>query len=228
MRFIKASRSLLFALISGLCAQGALAESALPAISQEALASQLQVGDLVFIRVSALPFREVAATTGSWTNHVGIVVATDGGEPVVAESTFPLSKRGGLARFIARSEDGRVEISRLNSPLSAEQQNALVAAAEKRIGVFYDTGFDLHSRRQFCSRYVHEVVQEATGVQVGQVQTFGNMLAQNPDTKLNFWRLWYFGRIPWERETVTPASVLKSAQLHAVFDGYVTAATPAA
>lgn len=214
----------LFTVIIGLIAQDAIAGPALPAIPQASLASQLQVGDLVFIRVSALPFREVAAATGSWTNHVGIVVAADGSEPVIAESTFPLSRRGGLARFLARSEDGRVAVNRLNAPLSPAQQQTLALAAQKRMGIFYDTGFDLHSRRQFCSRFVHEVMREATGIEVGQAETFGAMLAQNPGTRLGFWRLWYFGHIPWQRETVTPASVLNSAQLHAVFDGYVTPA----
>lgn len=218
----------IFTFLIGLSAQSAFAASALPAIPRAALASQLQVGDLIFIRVPALPFREVAAATASWTNHVGIVVAANGAEPEVAESTFPLSKRGGLTRFLARSEDGRVEVSRLNAPLSPAQQQTLVLAAQQRMGVFYDTGFDLHSRRQFCSRFVHEVVQQATGIEVGRVETFGAMLAQNPDTKLGFWRLWYFGRIPWQRETVTPASVLNSAQLHAVFDGYVKPDIPAA
>lgn len=206
----------LFALIAAQCA---FASTPLPETSKAALASQIQVGDLVFIRVSALPFRKVAETTGSWTNHVGIVVATDGTEPLVAESTFPFSRRGGLAHFLGRSEGGRVEISRLNSQLTPTQQQALARAAQKRMGVFYDTGFDLHSSRQFCSRFVHEVVREATGVEVGQVETFGAMLAKNPNTELGFWRAWYFGRIPWQRETVTPASVMSSPQLHTVFDG---------
>ena len=182
----------------------------------------------MFIRVTALPFRKVSETTGSWTNHVGIVVATDGAEPVIAESTFPLSKRGALSRFLDRSEGGRVEISRLNSPPTAAQQQVLARAAQKRLGIFYDTGFDLHSNRQFCSRFVHEVVHEATGINVGEVETFSAMLARNPDTKLGFWRVWYFGSIPWQRETVTPASVMNSPQLRPVFDGYVKPANASA
>jgi len=214
-----------FALATTLFAQCAFAEAPLPEISKTALASQLQAGDLVFIRVTALPFRKVSETTQSWTNHVGIVVATGGDEPVVAESTFPLSKRGGLSKFLDRSENGRVEISRLDAPLSPAQQQAMALAAQKRMGIFYDTGFDLHSSRQFCSRFVHEVVKEATGIQVGQVETFSAMLARNPETKLGFWRVWYFGSIPWKRETVTPASVMNSPQLRPVFDGYVKVPT---
>jgi hypothetical protein len=47
----------------------------------------LAVGDIVFTRVTARPFLEVAEATVCWTNHVGIVVATDGPEPLIAEST---------------------------------------------------------------------------------------------------------------------------------------------
>ena len=214
-----------FAILAmGLLAQGASAATELPAVSTPALAQQLQVGDLVFIRVSALPFRKVAETTNSWTNHAGIVVATDGAEPVIAESTFPVSKRGGLAPFLARSEGGRVGVSRLNTPLTAEQQRSLVQAADTRMGILYDTGFDLHSRRQFCSRFVHEVLREASGVAVGETESFAALLARNPDADQAFWKYWYFGQIPWKRETVTPASVMNSPQLHAVFDGFVEAA----
>jgi hypothetical protein len=53
----------------------------------------MKVGDLVFIRVGVRPFLEVADATDSWTNHVGIVVDTSGAEPVIGESTFPLSRR---------------------------------------------------------------------------------------------------------------------------------------
>jgi len=38
---------------------------------------------------------------------------------------------------------------------------------------FPHTGFDLHSPGQFCSRFVREVLLEATGVEVGEVETFG-------------------------------------------------------
>jgi hypothetical protein len=189
----------------------------------DALTARLRVGDLVFIRVPARPFREVATATGSWTNHVGIVVGVDDdGETLIGESTFPLSGTTRLSRFVARSEGERVAVARLASEPTAEQQEAIVEAARKRAGIFYDTGFNLHSRRQFCSRYVRDVLLEATGTTVGEVETFTQLLSRRPGTDLGFWKVWYFGHIPWQRETVTPASVLSSAQLRPIFDGVVT------
>jgi Permuted papain-like amidase enzyme, YaeF/YiiX, C92 family len=186
--------------------------------SGDGFPTPLCVGDLVFIRVSALPFRWVARATGSWTNHVGVVIDVGGKEPVVAESRFPLSCTTSLSRFIGRSEGGRVTVTRLKSPLTAAQKHRVRVAANRRLGIFYDSGFNLHSRRQFCSRYVREVVGEATGTSIGEVETFATLLSRQAHSSLGFWRLWYFGRIPWHRETVSPANLLRSSELTTVFD----------
>jgi len=179
----------------------------------------LRIGDVVFTRIGAYPFRQVAAATGSWTNHVGLVVGTCHGQPLIGESRFPVSGTTTLPRFAARSEGGRVAVARLLQPLSSAQEAAVQAAASARNGVLYDTGFDFHSRRQFCSRYVHEVLLEATGVSVGTVQSFRELLAEQPSVGLGFWQAWYFGSIPWKRQTLTPASQLASPALRLLFDG---------
>lgn len=186
------------------------------------LASQMAVGDVVFIHVRVLPFLKVAQTTASWTNHVGIVVDTQGNEPLIAESTFPISKTTSLSRFVARSAQGRVAVRRLPNSLSIEQRAAIGLAAKRRLGIIYDTGFNLHSQRQFCSRFVHEVLMEATGKEVGEIIRFSDLLKMNPDVDLMFWKFWYFGRIPWQRQTVTPASLLDSTVLQTFFDGHIT------
>lgn len=197
----------------------AIVSMALPCIAHAEPLPPLAVGDLVFIRVPYKPFREVATATGSWTNHVGVVVSTEGGRVQMAESTLPLSRTTSLDRFVQRSEGGRVAVRRLAEPLTPQQAGRVAAAAQARLGVRYDTGFDLHSGGQFCSRFVHEVLRDATGHDVGEVQTFAQLLNERPGTGLGFWRVWYFGRIPWQRETVTPASVMQSPLLQAVFDG---------
>lgn len=181
---------------------------------------RLRVGDLVFIHSLPWPFEKVAQATQSWTNHVGIVVGFSGREAIVAESTFPLSRMTTFSRFVARSGKGRVAVLRLPRELSAAERRAVFVASERRLGVFYDTGFDLYSRRQFCSRFVREVLAEATQVDVGEVEDFKSLLRRNPNTDLRFWQAWYFGFIPWQRRTVTPASLLRSDKLRVVFDGY--------
>lgn len=203
-------------------------QAALPGTTLPALAADVRIGDLVFTRIDVLPFREVAAATGTWTNHVGIVVGRDGGMPVVAESTFPWSRQTPLPAFIARSEAGRVAVLRLPGGWDAAAEGRLRAAAQRRLGVLYDTGFNLDSPRQFCSRFVQEVVLEARGQPLGQVQTLAELFALHPQARLGFWRAWYLGQIPWQRRTVTPASLLQDPTLQTVFDGQLVADTVSA
>ena len=112
------------ALSIALAATGAFAQArvhaaddaAAPALATEPVADlgkSLQVGDIVFTRVGAYPFRKVAEATGTWTNHVGIVLDVSGREPVIGESHFPFSGSTKLSRFVARSAGGRVAVMRL-------------------------------------------------------------------------------------------------------------------
>lgn len=183
------------------------------------LARQLQVGDVVFIRIPRQPFTQVSDATASWTNHVGIVSEVTGKEPVIAESRVPLSGETSWSKFVQRSDNGRVAVARLATPLDAQQQLRLRKSVAARGGILYDSGFNMDSKKQFCSRYVREVVDEAAGVKLGEVEDFATLLKRNPEADQTFWKVWYFGNIPWQRKTVTPASLLNDKQLHVVFDG---------
>ena len=185
------------------------------------LAAMLEVGDVVFIHVPVLLFKKISSTTESWTNHLGIVVDVSGKEPIIGESRVPFSGTTTLSPFIRRSEPGRVEVKRLKTPLTDKQKKNILVAAKKRSWILYDTGFNLHSKRQFCSRYVREILEEATGTRVGDIENFKTLLNKNPNADLKFWKLWFLGNIPWERETVSPGSLLKSEALHTLFDGNV-------
>jgi hypothetical protein len=192
-----------------------------PTLKQRELEVTLRAGDIVFTRIPRAPFRQIADATGTWTNHVGIVVGFSGGRALVAESRLPLSCRTRFSSFVRRSDHGRVAVLRLPRPLSDEEIPRLQQAARRRMGRLYDTGFNLGSRRQFCSRFVREVLQESTGIEVGEVTTFRAMLERKPGTDLRLWKAWYFGRIPWQRATVTPQSLYVSPSLTVVFDGTV-------
>ena len=49
--------------------------------------------------------------------------------------------------------------------------------------------------------------KEALCIPMGEIETFGELLNSNPNAKLTFWKFWFLGSIPWERKTVTPASL---------------------
>jgi hypothetical protein len=198
----------------------------LPALRVAEIERVLCVGDVIFTRIGRLPFQQVAQVTDTWTNHVGIVVGFDGSGAVIAESRVPLSCRTPFSSFVRRSMDGRVAVLRLDRPLSDAEVGRLQSAAASRFGKLYDTGFNLRSRRQFCSRFVREVLEDSTGVTVGETETFRELLSRNPESDLRLWKVWYFGRIPWTRTTITPASMYASIRLEVVFDGLLHRVPP--
>lgn len=179
---------------------------------------QLQIGDIVFIRIDNFIFNHVATATLSWVNHVGIIVGFKDNEFWVAESTIPFSKITPLSKFIHRSKEGSFAIARLKTPLSDAQKKIVVQASKKRMHIAYDTGFNLYSRGQFCSRFVYEVIKEAANIDIGNIEGFRTLLSKNPEHSLNFWRIWFLGVIPWKRLTVTPASQFESKQLDLIYD----------
>ncbi len=191
-------------------------------IELSTLAQQLKVGDIIFIDVPALPFQKISIATACWSNHVGIVTGFRNGEPIISESRFPLSGATTLSSFISRSKGNRIMAKRLNMPLSSDHKKSINAAAKQRTGILYDTGFNMHSKRQFCSRFVQEVLHDATGTTLGTVESLETLFKNNPSTSLIFWRLWYFKGIPWQRLTITPASLLNCKSTSVVFNGTAT------
>jgi hypothetical protein len=180
--------------------------------------AQLQDGDLIFTRISNPIFRKVAETTDSWETHVGILFSGANGTWQVAESKFPLSRCSRLDQFIARSEQGRFYVIRHRDGLTPGEKLNLREAAMARMGIRYDLGFNYNSPRLYCSKFVHEVYQQATGYQVGKLQTFRQLLAANPQAPVAFWRAWFFGFIPWQRQCITTTSEMKSVDFVPVFD----------
>ncbi|WP_159564798.1 YebB family permuted papain-like enzyme [Budvicia diplopodorum] len=183
-----------------------------------------EVGDVVFTCIGNLLFRQVSAASACWSNHVGIIIGHDGEDYIVAESKVPLSQTTTLSKFIARSVDGRYGIRRLNGGLSEAQKRAIVEQVPERLNVLYHTGFKYESSRQFCSKFVFDIYRDALSVPIGKVETFNTLLSNNPDARLQFWHLWFMGSIPWERKTVTPASLWFFPSLFSVFNSHPEAA----
>lgn len=189
---------------------------------------QLEEGDVIFIRIGNFLYSRVAQTTKSWDSHVGILFRAGDGNWEVAESTVPLSRFTSLDAFLRRSEGGRYAVRRLAGGLSAEQKSALRAACERRMGILYHLGFNFDSPRLYCSKLVHAAYLEATGRQIGTVETFRELIVANPGAPLWFWRAWFFGFVPWSRRVVTTTSQLRSAALVTICEGRAADRPPSA
>lgn len=182
------------------------------------LKDRVNVGDIIFIAIDNFLYRRVSAFTNSWTSHVGFVYEKSEDGIIVAESTVPWSKKTKLEDFLRRSKSGKFSIKRLKKPLHTEECIKLKVATDKRLNKLYHTGFKYYSKRTFCSKFIYDIYREALNVSIGELESFNDLLAKNPDTKKSFWRTWYFGVIPYERVTVTPASQYESPLLDTVIE----------
>lgn len=183
----------------------------------------LRAGDIVFIRIDNFLYRRVAASTRSWISHVGILYdRLPDGEWRVAESAVPRCRLTTLSRFLKRSKNGHFSIKRLEGVWNGETLAKLRTAIDQRLGLWYDLGFNQrHARRQYCSKFVAEVVDEATGVRLGNEESFRELRERNPDYPVWFWYLWFFGRIPWSRVTLSPGSLYQAPELVLVGEGFL-------
>lgn len=178
----------------------------------------LEPGDILFTSIPNPLYRRVARATGSPTSHVGIAFHDPEIGWRVAESGVPTVRYTPLARFIARSDHGWLVVRRLRGGVSESQAEALRGYCDSHLGEFYHLGFDYASPRQFCSKFVYEAYRQALGIEIGTLETFRHLLNSQPNTPLLFWKLWFLGRIPWNRLTVTPASQLRSDKLDTVWE----------
>ncbi|CAH6660819.1 YebB family permuted papain-like enzyme [Pseudocitrobacter vendiensis] len=180
--------------------------------------TKYETGDIVFTCIGARLFGQISAASQCWSNHVGIIIGHDGEDYLVAESRVPLSTVTTLARFIQRSTDQLYAVRRLTGGLTTEQKLALVEKVPGRLLKLYHTGFKYDSARQFCSKFVFDIYKEALCIPVGEIETFENLLRRNPNAKLAFWKFWFLGSIPWNRKTVTPASLWHHPSLDLIFN----------
>ena len=179
--------------------------------------ADLRDGDLVFIAIDNFLYRRVARATKGWTSHVGIVFK-ESRDWVVYESTIPTARVTPLETFIDRSTAGTFAVRRLAAGLSEIDARALRREAERHLGKLYHLGFDLDSRRQFCSKLVYQSYLDAVGIEVGRVETARDLVTANPQESLTFWRLWFLGRIPWSRRVITPQSQYEDPNFYTVFE----------
>ena len=175
----------------------------------------LKEGDILFISIDAVLYKQVARGTGSWSSHVGFAIQEQG-QWLIVESKVPFVTKTPLRKFLSRTCNGEVMVRRLQQPLDSLQIDALKLAADRHMGKLYHLGFNFDSKRQFCSKFVHLVFKEALGVNLGKVQTMKQLLQENPQASVGFWRCWYLGFIPWQRKTLTPASQINDPQLNTI------------
>ncbi len=178
----------------------------------------IEEGDVVYISNHNYLFRQVEKDTMTWASHVGIAFKDPKNKDwMVYESTWPKSKLTPICDFLARSFEEKLEIKRLNRKLIPAEIRVMKMAATNMFGLSYDQGFDyVDAKTSFCSKYVFKTFQ-TININVGVLETFQSLLDKNPSMDLTFWKAWFFGSIPYERLTITPASQILDSQFTTVY-----------
>lgn len=175
-------------------------------------------GDLIFLDLPDYVWRQVAKSTNSWASHVGVVFRDKHGQWIVAESAVPFSKEDSLCHYLKGSSRYNFEVRRLKSSLTASEVERMRSASASMLFKLYDLGFDFDSDKLFCSKFAY-LVYQSIGVEIGQIQTLKQLLEENPNGPVEFWKIWFLGNIPWERRTISPASELRDAKFYTVLRG---------
>ena len=188
----------------------------------EALSALVQPGDLVFVEIDNFVLRRVARATGGWANHVGIVLDRSAQGWTVAESKVPLSQTGSLCDLLERTR-APVAIRRHNRIWAANDMNDIKREVRARLGIAYDMKFNFDSKKQYCSKFVYEIFKAALDLELGKIETLGDIMDNMKDLPtyeedLAFWEFYYGGEIPRNQRIVTPESQYRDANLRTIFD----------
>jgi hypothetical protein len=184
-------------------------------------------GDVVVQDARVADVLQVFAATGGYS-HVGIVEAREGGA-VVIEAADKVRETP-VHEFLKRSEGGAFAVYRLNS-LSAEQGDAVVAAARRQIG----KPNDFFLRRDWEQLYSSELVRLAfadIGLDVGRPQRLGKLPGDLSTVRAQFMRTWVSNEdcrkrnleqdACWallaKQEVITPASIVGDARMTKIFE----------
>lgn len=176
----------------------------------------LEVGDIVFTHIPFPPFCNISEATETFANHVGVVTGFDGDKIIVSESRVPFSTTTTLDAFIKRSKNFKFEVYRVKRSLTEAEKAIVTKSASEKQNILYNTTYDINRRGSFCSKFVRDVLFEATGEEIGKIEDLQQILNANPKASLTFWKIWFFGRIPWARRTVTPKSLIVDEKLEKV------------
>jgi len=173
----------------------------------------LRDGDIIFHQSQSSQSKALRLAMNSRYTHMGVVFFEDG-SPFVDEAVGPV-KRTPLKEWIARGTDGHFVVKRLadaDRRLTAEAIASLREAGERYAGLPYDLRFEWSDDRIYCSELVWKMYKTALGVEIGDLQTFGDFDLSNPEVADKIKERYPEG-IPLNETVISPASMFESDEL---------------
>ncbi|MDR0510708.1 MAG: YiiX family permuted papain-like enzyme [Rikenellaceae bacterium] len=173
----------------------------------------LQEGDVIFQRSQSSQSEAIRLATGSEWSHCGLMARGEGGRWYVFEAVQPV-KLTPLDEWVARGRGGKYVVRRLrdDSLLTPARLQKMREIATGWTGRSYDMAFEWSDERLYCSELVWKIYRRAVGIEVGQLQTLGDLDLTAPAVKTKL-RERYGAQIPYDQKVITPAAIFDSEAL---------------
>ncbi len=174
--------------------------------------SAKEEGDVLF---QSLPHGELSdaiegVTESEWS-HCGILIRRDG-RWFVAEAIGEV-RYTPLHLWVVRGRGSRVESYRVTG-VTQPTHEEIARGVDKLLGRPYDFRYAPDDSEIYCSELVYKVFERESGIKVGVWQQLGDL---NWKPHEAFIRGMENGRLPLDREMVTPVSLTRSANLARVY-----------
>lgn len=137
----------------------------------------LQDGDLVFQTGDSGQTLAILMASSSFYSHMGIIKIGADGAPLVIEAAGPVRETP-LKEWIAHGWFGRLTVGRIRG-LTPKYAQKVIIAAKKYYGKPYDHFFLPGDDEIYCSELVYLSFKEATGAEIGRMQSFRELEYQN-------------------------------------------------
>jgi hypothetical protein len=173
-------------------------------------ATSLRDGDIIFHTLRSAQSVAIQRATHSPYSHVGIIFHRDG--KLFVFEAIATVRYTPLASWIARGENGRYVVKRLQRTLTSMDIEKLRRVAQTYEGKPYDLYFEWSDARIYCSELIWKMYQRALGVELGALQKLREFDLRDPAVKAKM-RERYGANIPREEPVISPAAVFESPLL---------------
>lgn len=178
--------------------------------------NRIQDGDLIFQISLSNQSKAIQLATQSKYSHMGIIYEQNGQwyvyEAIATVRFTPLQdwiKRGKNKHFVIK------RLKAANTILTVENLQAMKAVGETFKNKQYDLYFEWSDNRIYCSELVWKIYHEATGVEIGALQTLDKFDLTHRTVK-NKMKERYGDQVPLSEVVISPAAMFHSNLLEEV------------
>jgi uncharacterized protein YycO len=181
--------------------------------AKENVDAEIKDGDIIFHTSNSLQSKPIQLATKSKYSHCGIIYKK-GNDIFVYEAVGPV-KLTPIKEWIARGKNNSYVIKRLKNAENIMTPNVLIKmkqVGDQFKGKPYDTTFEWSDNRIYCSELVWKIYQQATGIEIGELQKLKEFDLSDPHVK-QIIKERYHNKIPTEEIVISPAAIFDSELL---------------